>query len=185
MACGQTDTSVVTYRGMPLSTPDPIVTAPPAPGELSPDSPVQPPPAWLIIGDEVIIATIGSFNFSADVRGRKVAVVADAVPPQMMPNVATAGLPANVPPSVVVGTTAIQAIQARVQAWSEEPRGVFFDSTRGRLLQSEASQEGEVTSFLLEPVGNANDQILVVSVTFAGDHAGESASYIWRLNPTE
>jgi len=40
-----------------------------------------------------------------------------------------------------------------------------------------------VMVFTLEPTGDAGDQLLAVSITFAGVHEDEWASYTWRLYP--
>lgn len=67
----------VTYNGLAMPTPMSVPTNPP---QTPPIPDVQTPPVWLIVGDEVVIATIGSNeNYRCGMVQH-----ADALPPQEM-----------------------------------------------------------------------------------------------------
>ena len=141
-------------------------------GTLSQDS---PPPTWLIVGDKAVLATYGSFYWGGS--------HADVIPPQENPDLATANLPADAQAVILIGIESFKQFQATVRLWDEEHPGQFFDPSSGRPLKAEGKREGDVIVFTLEPIGEAGDQLLAVSITFAGVHEGESASYTWRLYP--
>ena len=179
----------VTYNGLDLPTPMPNMPYPTLTPDLShPESgfgpfiDLQPPPVWLIIGNEAILANNGSNEiYRCGGGGMK-----DAVPPQEMRDLAIATLPANVQAIIVIGLAAITKFQATVQPWTEEPAGVFFVPESGRELKAEGKSEGDVMVFTLEPTGDAGDQILAVSITFdVGDSYPGSGTYLWRLNPSK
>ena len=179
----------VTYNGLALPTPMPNIpypALPPDPSHAEPGSgpfiDLQPPPVWLIVGDEAILANVGSNEIYRCGGGGH----ADAAPPQEMSDLAIATLPANVQAIIVIGSAAITKFQATVQPWTEEPAGVFFVPESGRELKAEGKSEGDVMVFTLEPTGDAGDQILAVSITFdVGDSYPGSGTYLWRLNPSK
>ena len=173
----------VTYNGIALPTPKPNPTQPPEPNQ--PEYPdIQLPPVWLIVGDEVVLATSGSFeNYRCGEFEH-----ADAAPPREMGEfLPTAALLAEARAVIVVGSGAITKFQATVQPWSELPEQ-YFDASSGRPLNAEGKREGNVTVYTLESTGNSGDQLLAVSITFyvvGGYPEGMGASYLWRLNPSK
>ena len=175
----------VIYNGLALPTPMPNTTPPPDPNNPEPSAfiDLQPPPVWLIVGDEAVLATYGSNEIYRCGGGGH----GDAVHPREMGDrLATAALPAEAQAVIVVGSEAITKFQATVQPWSELPAGQFFDASSGRPLKAEGKREADVTVYTLEPTGDAGDQLLAVSIRFdVGDAypGGAGAAYLWRLNP--
>ena len=153
-----------TYHGVALPTPEPVRR-----------DEVQPPPVWLIIGDSAVLASYGSFCFRNLLRSG----CADAPAAWGRPNLATATLPAETQAVVVVGSGAVAEFQATVRPWIEEPD---FGFSAMRSLRAEATRDGNVMVFTLEPTGEEGDQLLEVSITYnlQGD-----AIYFWRLNPAQ
>jgi len=129
----------------------------------------------LIVGDKAVLATYGSFYWGGS--------VADVIQPQEISDLATANLPADAQAVIVIGIESFKQFQATVRPWTEKHPGQFFDPSSGRPLKAEGKREGDVMVFTLEPTGDAGDQLLAVSITFAGVHEDEWASYTWRLNP--
>ena len=158
-ACAQT--AEPSYNGLILPTLQPLR-----------GFPEQPPPAWLIIDSKAIPATYGSFC----VRG----ACADMVPPQLRNDLVGLPVPADASITVIVQLPSIKEFHARVGAWRPEPTAPL-DPAATRELSVVQKSDQSITGFTLEPMGNTNDQLLVVSIRFeTGD-----ASYLWRLNPAQ
>jgi len=152
----------ITYKGLAL----------PTPAQVGPDT-VLPPAAWLIVGDTAVLASYGSSCYRAGLVFGPTGC-GDMPAPWDRPDLAAATLPAETPAVVVIASTAIKEFQATVQPWIEGPVSVPFTT-----LKAESKREVSVTAFTLEPLGEAGDQLLEVSVTY--NQGG--ASYFWRLNP--
>ena len=152
----------ITYKGLAL----------PTPAQVGPDT-VLPPAVWLIVGDTAVLASYGSSCYRAGLVFGPTGC-GDMPAPWDRPDLAAATLPAETPAVVVIASTAIKEFQATVQPWIEGPVSVPFTT-----LKAESKREVSVTAFTLEPLGEAGDQLLEVSVTY--NQGG--ASYFWRLNP--
>ena len=152
----------ITYKGLAL----------PTPAQVGPGG-VLPPAAWLIVGDKAVLASYGSFCYSTRAVFGGMSC-ADAPAPWDLPDLAAATLLAETPAVVVIASTAIEEFHATVRPWTEEPVAVPVTA-----LKAESKREVNVTAFTLEPLGEAGDQLLEVSVTY--NQGG--ASYFWRLNP--
>lgn len=173
----------VTYQGLALPTPKPVPSRPPEPSHSGPFIEMQPPPAWLIAGDEAVLATIGSYEYYRC----GLLEHGDASPPQEMGDLlATASLPAEAQVEIVVGSAAIMKFQVAIQPWSELPESAF-DPLSGRKLKAEAKGEGDITVYMLEPIADADDQLLAVFITFdvGPGYPGAGVAYLWRLNPAD
>jgi len=152
----------ITYKGLAL----------PTPAQVGPDT-VLPPAAWLIVGDTAVLASYGSSCYRAGLVFGPTGC-GDMPAPWDRPDLAAATLPAETPAVVVIASTAIEEFHATVRPWTEEPVAVPVTA-----LKAESKREVSVTAFTLEPLGEAGDQLLEVSVTY--NQGG--ASYFWRLNP--
>jgi len=168
-ACSRTpearDVPTITYRGLKMSLPKDSATE------------HAPPAAWLIVGNEVVPATYGSFTTRMH---------ADAPPPQMRPDLATITLPAAVRATVIISAEAITAFQAHVRPWTADP-APSADTSTIRTLNTERTSDGGLTVFTLEPIPDAADQLLDVMITFSVAYqpalgAEGLAQYFWRLN---
>ncbi len=145
-------------EGMELPTPQPV-------GGIDGEG---PPPAWLIVGDEAYPATYGSFCFGPQ--------CVDMVPPQMMPELATAELPAGQQAVIRVATGQLREFNVTVASWTTEPAMGEQETTK---VPVQGDQGDEATVFVLEPLESGGDQLLIATAQFSkGD-----AMYIWRLNP--
>ena len=128
----------------------------------------QPPPAWLVMGGKAYPATQGSYCYGG--------ACVDMIPPQMMPDLSKVTVPADAKPVILIRADAIEEFSASTRKWTNEPN---FDSAGERKLTNESRSDGELLVFTLEPLGSAEDQLLMAFVRFKeGD-----ASYHWRLNP--
>jgi hypothetical protein len=141
---------VTTYQGQPLPTPDG--------GEKQ-----SPPPAWLVVGDQITPATFGSAN------------QLEAPPPELMDQVATVDLSSKITPVIIVGAGPIEEFWVGVRPWG--------DYTAQSTTLTASQQNDQPTAFTLEPISNTRDQVLHVFVRFGYDNGGD-ATYIWRLNPS-
>ena len=148
-----------TYNGLPLPTPRPFVAG------LS-----QPPPAWLIVGDQAVIGTLAAGGTSR-VHGD---------PAYAIPGLPTASLPADARAVIVVGSESFKSFKATVRPWSEDGRIVPLYDDTARELKAEVQREGNLTVFTLEPTGDASDQLLNVNITFPVEDGW--GFYLWRLN---
>ena len=129
----------------------------------------QPPPAWLVVGGKAYPATQGSYCYGG--------ACVDMVPPQMMPDLSkVTTVRADAKPVILIRADTIDEFSASTRKWTQEPN---FDPAGERKLTNESRSDGELLVFTLEPLGNAEDQLLTAFVRFRqGD-----ASYLWRLNP--
>ncbi len=144
--------------------------------ELPPPKPVggarvQPPPAWLIIGDQAVPATYGSFCAPAGCF--------DMAPPDQMPDLATADLPAGEQATIVVGSDSVRGFRATVQDWTTDAP---TDPGAEQYIAAEGKVEGSQTIFTLASLTDTDDQLLQAVATFG---EGGDASYLWRLNPAQ
>jgi hypothetical protein len=98
--------------------------------------------------------------------------------PQGRPNLATATLPAETQAVIVIASTAIKEFHVTVQPWTESPDSV---PPIIRDLNAESKRGINKTVFTLEPLSEADDLLLELTVTY---YQG-GASYHWRLNPSE
>ncbi len=152
----------ITYKGLAL----------PTPAQVGPDI-VLPPAVWLIVGDKAVLASYGSSCYRAGLIFGTTGC-GEMPAPWDWPDLVTATLPTETPAVVVIASTAIEEFHATVRPWTEGPVSVPITT-----LKAESKREVSVTAFTLEPLGEAGDQLLEVSVTY--NQGG--ASYFWRLNP--
>ena len=153
----------ITYKGLVLSRPQSNRDI------MMP----QPPPAWLIVGDEVILASFGSSCLPVLVFGMG---CGDAPAPQGRTDLATAILPAKTQAVIVIASTTVKEFRATVQPWTEEPDSAPLTV---RELQTESERGINKTVFTLEPLDETDDLLLEITVTYIRG----GASYHWRLNP--
>jgi len=156
----------ITYKGLALPTPLQVehdITMP------------RPSPAWLIIGEEAVLASYGSSCLPVLIFGMG---CGDMPAPQGRPDLATAILPADTQAVIVIASTAIKEFHATVQPWTESPDSV---PPVIRDLKAESKRGINKTIFTLEPLDDASDLLLEITVTY--NQGG--ASYVWRLNPQE
>ena len=155
----------ITYKGL-------VLPRPPSNRDIMMP---QPAPAWLIVGDEAVLATYGSSCLPVLIFGIG---CGDAPAPQGRLDLATAIIPSETEAVIVIASTAIEEIHVTVQPWTEGP-----DSAPPiiRDLKAESGWGINKTVVTLEPLGKADDLLLELTVSF---YRG-SASYHWRLNPSE
>jgi WD40-like Beta Propeller Repeat len=141
-----------------------------------------PPPAWLIVGDTAVLASLGGFQYTIDLGGGNLnPATRDAGLPDASSNVARVSLPPTARAVLVIGAAGIKQVRARVQPWPPDPTG---NSANERELAVSGHREGEAMVYVLEPSGAAGEQFLNVSVSFTGGiHEGDYADYYWRLSP--
>jgi len=152
----------ITYKGLALPTPP----------EVGGDD-VLPPAAWLIVGEEAILASYGSFCMPFLTFGIGCGTMLE---PWDRLDLAAASLPSQTKAVIVIASTAIKEFHATVQPWTEG-----LDSVSSTLyeLKTESKRGINKTVFTLEPLDDASDMLLEISVTY--NRGG--ASYYWRLNP--
>jgi hypothetical protein len=148
-----------TYNGVPLPMPRPVVGFDGL------------PPVWLIVGDQAIPPSLAAGGTSRE----------HGDPAYAIPNLPTASLPADARAVIVVGSESVKSFKATVRPWSEDGRIVPLDDETARELKAEVQREGNLTVFILEPTGDAGDQLLNVNITFPVDDSW--GFYLWRLNP--
>jgi heat shock protein HslJ len=97
-----------------------------------------------------------------------------------MSNLATVAVSRDAQATVVIGLPTISSFQALLHPWTPEPMllGYLTDPTRGRQLLAIEQRDANVTGFVLEPLGEVRDQLLVVSTAFPTGNA----LHFWRLN---
>lgn len=181
--CATLTPVAVTYQGLALPTPKPVPILPPDASHSGPFIQMQPPPVWLIVGDEAVLGTIGSYEYYRC----GLLEHADAAPPREIGDLlATATLPLDEQTVLVVGSRAIKKLQATIQPWSELPE-LAFDPLSGRKLKAEAKGEDAITIYTLEPITDTGDQLLAVFITFdvGPGYPGAGVTYLWRLNPAD
>jgi len=141
-----------------------------------------PPPAWLIVSDTAVLASLGGFQYTIDLGGGNVnPATRDAGLPDASSNVARVSLPATARAVLVIRTAGIKQVRATMQPWPPDPTG---NSASERELAVIGHREGDAMVYVLEPSGAATDQFLNVSVSFTGGiHEGDYADYYWRLSP--
>jgi hypothetical protein len=141
-----------------------------------------PPPAWLIVGDTAVLASLGGFQYTIDLGGGSVnPATRDAGLPDASSSVASVALPPTARAVLVIGAAGIKGVRVTVQRWPPDPNG---NSATERELAVIGHREGDAMVYVLEPTGAAVDQFLNVSVSFAGGfHEGDYAAYYWRLSP--
>ena len=154
----------ITYKGLALPKPSQVNSS-----ILMP----RPPAAWLIVGDEAVLASFGSSCFPMLIFGMG---CGDAPAPQGRSDLATATLPAQTTAVIVIASTAVKEFHATVQPWTEIPNS---GPPLIRELKAKSQRGINKTVFILEPLDDAGDLLLEMTVTF---NRGE-ASYYWRLNP--
>lgn len=182
-ACPTLTPVAVAYQALALPTPQSVPSPIPDPYHPGPFIQMQAPPVWLVVGDEVVLGTIGSYEYYRC----GLLEHGDAVHPREMGDLlATASIPAEAQVEIVVGSTAIIRFQATLQPWIELPESAF-DPLSGRKLKAKAKGEGDVTVYMLEPIADADDQLLAVFITFdvGPGYPGAGVAYLWRLNPAD
>ena len=152
----------ITYNGLELPTPP----------QVAPDI-VLPPAAWLIVDDKAVLASYGSSCTPTLVFGMGCGTMPE---PWDRPDLVTVTLSAEKSAVIVIASTAIQEFHATVQPWAERS-----DSVPSTLheLKTERKRGINKTVYTLEPLDDASDMLLEVTVNY---NRG-SASYYWRLNP--
>ena len=154
----------ITYKGLALPKPSQVNSS-----ILMP----RPPAAWLIGGDEAVLASYGSSCLPVLIFGMG---CGDAPAPQGRSDLATATVQAQTTAVIVIASTSIKEFHATVQSWTEAPGSA---SSTTRELHVEINRKLNMTVFTLEPLDDEGDLLLEMTVTF---NRGE-ASYYWRLNP--
>ena len=154
--------------GAPGTTPTTAVSSQPSGGLANRP---QPPAAWLSIGVHLYPATAGSFCYQGG--------CVDMVPPEMMPDLATATVPPAARPVIHISAIDVVGLEATVRPWPKQPP---VDASTARRLQAHGERQGAATLYTLEPIGAGREQLLMAAVRFA---QGGDASYFWRLNPTK
>jgi len=154
----------ITYKGLAL----------PAPPQVAPDI-VLPPAAWLIVGNKAVLASYGSSCMPFLIFGVGCGTAPD---PRDRLDHATATLPADTQAVIVIASTAIKEFHATVQLWTQSSDSV---PPVIRDLRAESERGINKTVFTLEPLDDASDLLLEVSVTYIRG----GASYFWRLKPSE
>lgn len=165
-ACGNGRSIPSTYNGVPLPKP-----------QFAPEL----PPVWLVINDQAVASSSGSFTITRKVgNGNALTSHGDAPPPHTRPDLATATIPPNVPLTIIVGTTPVAQVQARLAPWTDEfiP---LVDPSVSHILRTEQQQaaEGNITVVTLAPLADPTNKLLFISLSFDN---GE-ADYYWRINP--
>jgi hypothetical protein len=142
----------------------------------------MPPPAWLIVGDTAVLASLGGFEYTIDLGGGNLnSATRDAGLPDASSTVASVTLAPTARAVLVIGAAGIKQVRARVQPWPPDPTG---NSASERELAVIGHREGDAIVYVLEPTGAAGDQFLNVSVSFTGGiHERDYADYSWRLSP--
>jgi len=174
-------TPLLATEPAPAATPIALLSLPtPIPGARNDP---MPPPAWLIVGDTTVLASIGGFEYTIDLGGGTLnSGIRDAGLPDASSHVASVTLPTTARAVLVIGAAGIKQIRATVQPWPPDPTG---NSANERELAATGHREGDAMVYLLEPIGAAGDQFLNVSVSFMGGiHERDYADYYWRLSPT-
>jgi hypothetical protein len=143
------------------------------------------PPAWLVVGDQAVQGSGGSYAITTKSGDSEMTEHGDAAPPPLYPDLASVTLPADGRVVIVIGSRSIKEFHATVRPWTNEPA---LYSGAERELKAETERAGSATAFVLEPTGEAGDLLLLVSITFPVDFdpdypVDNSASYLWRLNP--
>ena len=101
-------------------------------------------------------------------------------PPQLRNDLTSAIVPAHTSITVIIQARSITEFHARAGAWRQEPTAPF-DPVATYEISAVQKSDRSFTAFTLESIGNADDQLLSISVNFeSGD-----ASYLWRLNPAQ
>ncbi len=172
----------------PLLTTEPAAAATPialrslpTPSRAARNEPI-PPPAWLIVSDMAVLASLGGFEYTIDLGNGSVnPATRDAGLPDASSNVARVSLPTTARAVLVIGTAGIKQVRATLQPWPPDPSG---NSANERELALIGHREGGAMVYVLEPTGSAGDQFLTVSVSFIGGiHDRDYADYYWRLSP--
>lgn len=120
--------------------------------------PVQPPAAWLIVEDSVVPATFAAGGTREGHHG----------PVPAMPDLMTVAILAQTRATIVVNAQSIDRFQAVVRSWSKDGRIIPLFDTAARELQAAVHAGKRTTIYSLEPIGDANDTLLRVHITFAG-----------------
>lgn len=170
----------ITYQGRSLPSPLPTGLD------------ISPPPAWLIIGDQAIPASWGTFCYSRIPDSMKTCADVFGIPPDVI----TATLPLTIRPIIVIdgaesvlqsqqsdGTNiyAPIALEAWLQPWiPPAPPSPSATLLPTQTLQVEGSRQGNLVVFTLGPLGAVKDQLLAVKAIFPGQG---DVQYFWRLNP--
>jgi len=172
--------------GAPPPTPTPVSATYaglllPTPKAAGPEA-VRPVPVWLVGGGNAVLANYGDYCVSVSFEGvlRQDGCRHKVVAPWDQPDLATVSLPAGTPAIVVIGSGEVTEFQAVVSDWHGALTPLYPPST-SRELNAESKRDGNLTVFTLEPIGEAGDQLLAVSITY--DQG--SANYTWRLNPAQ
>src|SRR5439155_9302885 len=83
-----------------------------------------PPPAWLIVGDTAVLASLGGFEYTIDLGGGSVnPATRDAGLPDAGSSVARVTLPTTARAVLVIGAAGIKRVRATVQPWPPDPNG--------------------------------------------------------------
>ena len=152
----------ITHKGLAL----------PRPPQVAPDI-VLPPAAWLIVGDKAVLASYGSSCMPFLIFGMGCGTMPE---PWDRTDLANATLPSQTTAVIVIASTAIKEFHATVQSWTERPHSV--PSTLHE-LKTERKRGINKTVFTLEPLDDASDMLLEITVTYSRG----GAIYYWRLNP--
>ena len=172
--------------GAPPPTPTPVSATYaglllPTPKAAGPEA-VRPVPVWLVGGGNAVLANYGDYCVSVSFEGvlRQNGCRHKVVAPWDQPDLATVSLPAGTPAVIVIGSGGVTEFQAAVSDWHGDLTPLYPQSTP-RELKAEGKRNGNLMVYTLEPIGEAGDQLLGVSITYNQGNA----NYTWRLNPAE
>ncbi len=154
----------------------------PPPG---PDHDLRTPVVWLgTAGSDAVLGTGSSFSI-VDKDPNGLAVSGMPAPPALIGDaLAQAALDAGETAVIIISPAGgtVQSAHASLQPWTEEDPESFA-LFAGRQLRGELQQAGDLYTFTLEPLGTAEDSLLVFSIDYDNPKAYGDVVHIWRLNP--
>ena len=138
------------------------------------------PPAWLAAGDEVVVGSVGSGEIEDKSQG--LVEHGDAPPPQRGYELATISLAPDEEATILIFIPygSVQSIRATLSPWPNEP----VWPSDGRELMGKGQHREDFYVYSLEPIGEASDMLLIVTIQFDNDQARGQTTYVWRLNPS-
>ena len=125
--------------------------------EPRPDGDDYPPPAWLVVGDQVIQGTAISYG------------AADGVAPEY-DNLATATVPAGAVPVLIIGAGPLEELHVAIRPWDGKDTAV---STTPDPLHP--------TIFTLEPINASGRHVVSARIQLARGVGGD-VLYAWPLD---
>ncbi len=137
---------VTTYQGQTL------------PVQPRTDGDNYPPPAWLVVGDQVTQGTAISYGN------------ADGGPPETTAHLATATVLAGAVPVLIIGAGPLEELQVAIRRWNGKDTAV---STTPDPLHP--------TIFTLEPINASGRHVMSVRIQLAKGVGGD-VLYAWRLD---